>query len=192
MTSKAGAVTITAILLFALTLAISPATAQVADPRNQTTAEPTTSVQNQLGDLVVHDYSYDASSGTMTIDMTWSGDRPETVTLTEMIELDQEGSTTISFKTVRLMPGERHSVEIGAEMSSGTAAVMLTTTQSVEANNALVLQSGDGTDRDPVPFNYAAGFVGLAALGGAGMAFGLTARNYLNADDDEPEVERIA
>lgn len=180
-------------LVLGVGLVSAGASAQELPGSNETTAEPDeTIVQDQLGDLTVHDYSYTSENETMTIDMSWSGNLPETVTLTEMLELDSAGSTKISFKTVRLKPGDRVSVQIAAEESSGTAAVLITTEQSVQNNDALVIQSGDGVERGPVPFNWTAGFVGLAAVGGAGVAYGLSARNYLNADDDEPEVERIA
>lgn len=181
----------------ALTLAIgagliaASASAQELPGQNETVTPSETDVQDQLGDLVVHDYSYDAKSATMTIDMTWKGDRPETITLTEMIELDSAGSTTISFKTVRLFPGERHSIQIGAEKSSGTAAVLLTTEQSVQNNDALVLQAGDGVERGPVPFGTASGLIAVAAIGGAGLTFAAVVRSY-REDEEGERRERIA
>ena len=166
-----------------------PATAQEL-PGDETETPHPTQVTEQLGDLVVHDYSYNGE--TMTITATWRGDLPTTLTLTEMIEQDSAGATEISFKQVRLVPGEQTEIEIALEeRSSGTAAALLTTPESVENANALVLQSGDAVERGPIPFGTATVLVGLAAVGGAGMAFALTARSY--RDDDQGERrERIA
>ena len=166
-----------------------PATAQEL-PGDETETPQPTQVTEQLGDLVVHDYSYNGE--TMTITATWRGDLPTTLTLTEMIEQDSAGATEISFKQVRLVPGEQTEIEIALEeRSSGTAAALLTTPESVENANALVLQSGDAVERGPIPFGTATVLVGLAAVGGAGMAFALTARSY--RDDDQGERrERIA
>jgi len=166
-----------------------PATAQEL-PGDETETPHPTQVTEQLGDLVIHDYSYNGD--TMTITATWRGDLPTTLTLTEMIEQDSAGATEISFKQVRLVPGEQTEIEIALEeRSSGTAAALLTTPESVENANALVLQSGDAVERGPIPFGTATVLVGLAAVGGAGMAFALTARSY--RDDDQGERrERIA
>jgi len=166
-----------------------PATAQEL-PGDETETPQPTQVTEQLGDLVIHDYSYDGE--TMKITATWRGDLPTTLTLTEMIEQDSAGATEISFKQVRLVPGEQTEIEIALEeRSSGTAAALLTTPGSVENANALVLQSGDAVERGPIPFGTATVLVGLAAVGGAGMAFALTARSY--RDDDQGERrERIA
>lgn len=167
------------------TIAIGPAAAQ----DNQTEAN-STAVVDQLGDLQIHDYAY--SDGEFVIDASWNHDRPTTVTLTELIELDEAGSTTISFKQVRIAPDERLEITMSvAERSGGTAAVMLTTPYSVENSNALVLQAGSATDRDPIPFNLASLLIGLAAFGGAGASFVMTRRHY-EEDEDDPRRERIA
>lgn len=171
-------------------IAAAPASGQEL-PSDDTTVTPEgTQVTEQLGKLVVHDYSYDGE--TMTIEATWRGTGPTTLTLTEMIEQDSAGATQISFKRVRLLPGERTEIEIALEeRQSGTAAALLSTPESVERGNALVLQSGDAVERGPIPFGTATVLVGLAAVGGAGMAFALTARSY--RDDDQGERrERIA
>jgi len=181
------------VLVFGLTLALLAPVASAQELPGDTTETPepnTTQVTEQLGDLVVHDYSYDGE--TMTIDVTWRGDLPTTLTLTEMIEQEQGGATEISFKQVRLMPDETTTIEIPLEeRSSGTAAALLTTPESVEASSALVLQSGDAVERGPIPFSTASALIGTAAVGGAGMAFALTARRY--RDDHEGERrERVA
>jgi len=170
-------------------IAAAPASGQELPGDNESTPAPT-KVTEQLGQLVVHDYSYDGE--TMTISATWRGDGPTTATLTEMIEQDSAGATEISFKQVRLLPGEQTEITIALEeRSSGTAAALLSTPESVERGNALVLQSGDAVSRGPIPFGTASILVGLAAVGGAGMAFALTARSY--KDDDQGERrERIA
>lgn len=160
----------------------SPAVAQ--NDTNQTT------VVEDLGDLRVHSYEY--VDGEMHIDVTWQGDRPTWLTSVELIELDQAGSTEISFRQIRLPPGDPTRLTMSVEeRSGGTAAVMLTTSQSIEAGNALVLQAGDPSDREPIPFNLATILIALAAIGGAGASFSMTRRHYQD-DEDDPRRERIA
>jgi len=161
-------------------------------PGNETTTPDTTETVEQLGDLTIHSYDYDAEAEELTIDMTWGGGVPESATITEMVEMDSGGATEISFKQLRLVPNERTEITMSvAQRSSGVAAVLLTTPQSVEASDALLLQAGDAVDRGPVPFSTASILVGLAALGGAGGAFAFTAREH--EDDASGERrERIA
>lgn len=186
MTDTTRAIVLAVSLALALTSIAAPATAQAGADANATTTETgPTDVTEQLGDLVIHDYSY--SDGEMHIEMTWTGRMPTTLTLTEMIEMDDGGAAEISFKQVRLAPDERTNIRIAAEeRSSGTAGVLLTTPESVENNNAVILQAGDAQERGPVPFKTASIFVGLAALGGAGLAFAFTYREH----EDESDVER--
>lgn len=149
-----------------------------------------TQVADQMGDLVIHSYSYDARNKQFNITATWRGSIPEQLTITELLELDSSGSTQISFKEVRLLPDQKTTITVAAEKRDGTAAVLLTTPQSVQNQSALVLQSGD-VDRGPVPFGMASVLIGLAAVGGAAGAFAFTARSY--RDDEAGERrERIA
>lgn len=179
------------VLLFVGLLAAGTGAAQeLPGDDNETTTPAPTEKTEQLGDLVVHSYEY--GDGTMTITATWEGPTPTTLTLTEMIELDSGGATEISFKKVRLLPRETTEIEVALEKrSSGTAAVMLSTPESIEESNALVLQAGDAVDRGPIPFGTASGLIGAAAIGGAGMAFVLTARSYRD-DHEGDRRERIA
>ena len=125
-------------------------------------------VADQLGELIINDYEYE--DGEFSILATWEGDRPTTVTLTEMIELDSEGSTSISFMTVRLIPDEQTDITIAAEeRAGGTAAVMLTTPQSVDNNEAVVLQSGEPREYPAIRFGNVVLAVGATAvISGAG------------------------
>jgi len=127
----------------------------------------------------------------MQISATWRGEAPTTVTLTEMIELDSGGSTSISFQRVRLLPEEQTEITVAArERSGGTAAVLVSTPESVRNESALVLQAGSPNDRGPVPFNVAAALAALTAAGGAGAVFGYV-RKKRDSDDDNWS-ERIA
>ncbi|MCU4716810.1 hypothetical protein [Halapricum hydrolyticum] len=187
-------ITVTLLLVF-LGLAFLAASASAQELPGDGTPTPTptpegTDVVEQLGDLVVHSYEYDGD--VMTVKATWRGDTPTTLTLVEMLEMDSGGATEISYKQVRLLPDETTTIEIALEeRSSGTAAALLSTPESVERGDALVLQSGDVVERGPIPFGTASLLIGLAAIGGAGMAFALTARSY--RDDHEGERrERIA
>lgn len=145
----------------------------------------TTQIQDKLGQLEIHSYSFSESSSQMVISATWRGSFPTRATFTELIELDSAGSTDISFKRVRLRPGERTEITVGAEKRGGTAAVLVTTPESVENSSALVLQSGspDG-QRDPVPFSLAALLIAGSGVGGAGAVF-VFVRDSRNNDTDD-------
>jgi len=151
--------------------AATNATENVTEPTEPTEPnEPDEELADQLGDLNVHAYSY--ADGTMTIQATWTGATPETVTLTEMIELDSEGSTAISFQQQRLIPGERTEITMAVEeRSSGTAAVLLTTPQGTERNEALVLQAGEPTSWPTIGLDSAIAATGLSAAGAAAFTF---------------------
>jgi hypothetical protein len=169
------------VLLFgfgALAVASTGAVAQEQpdDPTEQNDSTPTLAeeltpeeeIEDQLGDLVVHSYNYDGDIERMTIEMSWQGRAPTTVTLTEMIELDSGGSTQISFQRQRLRPDERTEVKIGArQRTGGTAAVLLTTPESVDRGEGLVLQDGD-------PDSY-------PAIGFTNVILGLSATSVLSA-----------
>ncbi|TYT61800.1 hypothetical protein [Natrialba swarupiae] len=161
----------------------------VADTDDSGAGEPT-DVADQLGDLVIHSYEYDGESETMQIEATWVGSSPTTVTLTEMIELDSEGSTDISFQEQRLSPDESVTIEMGAEQrSGGTAAILVSTPQSVDNGNALVLQAGDAGGSTPIPFQWGVILVGLACATTGGGAF-LVVRYFAQKETDR--IERVA
>lgn len=152
------------------------AASDAAAQENTTNAtEPDEQIADQLGDLTIHEYHFE--DGVMTIEATWNGPTPETVTLTEMIELDSEGSTEISFQNQRLMPDERTELTIAAEeRSGGTAAILVTTPSSTERGEALVLQSGDPTEWPTIGLDSAILATGLSAAGAATLVFVLVVR----------------
>ncbi|WP_436934990.1 hypothetical protein [Halovenus marina] len=192
-----GSTVATAALVFVLAVSgplalAGTAVAQDApdDPRATPTPEADEEIADQLGDLIVHEYNYDDATNTFTMDLTWRGDAPESVTMTEMLELDSGGSTQISFKQLRLAPGERTTVKMGAEIrSGGTAAILITTTQSVDRNEALVLQDGDPSSYPDIPFDMAILFVGATAVVTAAGVFVFVFR--IKRDEDHGK-ERIA
>lgn len=176
----------------ALTFAAG-ASAQETTPANET-ATPEEEIAEQLGDLVIHSYEYtdgaDDEPGTFTIEMTWAGRAPEQVTLTEMIELDSGGSTQISFQQQRLRPDERTEITMDAEVrSGGTAAIMVTTAQSVENGEAVVLQDGDPRERPAIHFQNVILAVGLSSTLTAAGAFVFVLRRK---HAEEYGKERIA
>lgn len=162
------------------------------DPRATPTPTPEADeeIADQLGNLVIHEYDYDKTSNTFVMDMTWTGEAPEGVTMTEMLQLDSGGATQISFEEIRLAPGERTTVKMGAEIrSGGTAAILITTAQSVERGEALVLQDGDPSSYPAIPFDMAILFVGATAAVTAAGVFVFVFR--IKRDEDHGK-ERIA
>jgi hypothetical protein len=134
--------------------------------------------------LVVRESTY--SGGEFTLTLEWTGVATETVTLTEMVELGGSGSQQINMQTQRLVEGNPVEVSIGAEKrGDGVAALLLSTRQSIENGNALVIQSGEPSSREPVPFNMAALFV----IGAAGLSLGGALAWFRRLRDDETKQE---
>jgi len=192
--ARLRAVLLALALVGALATAVGAATAQEVptDPLNDTeTPTPASEqVQDQLGDLVVHSFSYDGER--MRIRMTWEGRGTVQATFTEMLELDDGGSAELSFKQIRLVPDEPKTVTMSVRRrSSGIAAVLLTTDQSFEDPDvgALVLQDGSPGNSEPVPFRWSAFAVIGAAAGGGGLSYWITRRRR---DDEDEWRERIA
>jgi hypothetical protein len=187
------------VLLFgfgALAVASTGAIAQEQpDPeQNETTPEeeltPEEEIEDQLGDLVIHSYDYDGDTERMTIEMSWQGHAPTSVTLTEMIELDSGGSTQISFQRQRLRPDERTEVTIGVrQRTGGTAAVLLTTPESVDRGEGLVLQDGDPDEYPSIRFANVVLGMSLTAVASAGVVFVVVVRKK---HAEEYGKERIA
>lgn len=147
-------------------------------------------VTEQLGDLVVHSYEYDSENEEMVIEATWTARGTTRVTLTEMLELDSAGATQISFERLRLTEDERTEITIGVEQrSGGTAAVLLTTPQSVQNGNALVLQAGDPSSYPDISFDLVVLSIGGTAALSAAAVFLIVFRIKR---DEERDKERIA
>jgi hypothetical protein len=184
----------------ALAVASSGAVAQEQpdDPTEQNDSTPTPAeeltpeeeIEDQLGNLVIHSYDYDGDTERMTIEMSWQGRAPTTATLTEMIELDSGGSTQISFQRQRLRPDERTEVKIGArQRTGGTAAVLLTTPESVDRGEGLVLQDGDPDEYPSIRFANVILGISLSAVGSAGLVFVFVVRKK---HAEEYGKERVA
>ena len=158
----------------------SPAAATIQDEtaQNETTPTPAKElapeeeIEDQLGDLVIHSYDYDDNTETMTIEASWQGRAPTRATFVEMIELDSGGSTEISFQRVRLRPDERTEISVSATTrTGGTAAVMVTTPESISNGNALILQDGDPDEYPAINFSNVLLAIGLTSIGSVGVAF---------------------
>ena len=158
----------------------SPAAATIQDEtaQNETTPTPAEElaaeeqIADQLGDLVIHSYDYDDSTETMTIEASWQGRAPTRATFVEMIELDSGGSTEISFQRVRLRPDERTEISVSATTrTGGTAAIMVTTPESISNGNALILQDGDPDEYPAINFSNVLLAIGLTSIGSVGVAF---------------------
>jgi outer membrane biosynthesis protein TonB len=161
------------------------------------TPEPTPEpeqIEEQLGDLIIHSYDFDTNDagdgGVFTIKATWTGRAPEQTTLTEMIELDSAGSTQISFQQQRLRPGEKTTIKMDAAIrSGGTAAIMVTTSESVENGEAIVLQDGDPKERPAIKMRNVVFGMGLTSALTAVGAFVFVLRRK---HQEEYGKERIA
>lgn len=179
----------TKIFLVVLCLCVSLpvlAVSGAAQETNQTGDQPT-EIYDQLGDLKIETVEYDGTQFEITL--KWTGSAPESVSLTELIELDSAGSTGISLQQQRLLPGESTTVTISAEQSGGTAAVIVSTETSISNGNALVIQEGTPTAREPVPFDMALLSVGGSAVVAVLVSIALVVRMK---NDEDRGKERVA
>ena len=178
------------VILVTVVLAmLVPQTVVAQELGNETVTEtPDEQITDQLGDLVVHEYSY--ADGSMIIEATWTGRAPVTVTLTEMLELDSGGTTGISFQQQRLAPDEPTELTIAAEeRTGGTAAVLVTTPQATDRGEALVLQSGSPSTWPSIGLDSAILATGASAALASAVTFVLVVRRRRS---EEQGVDRIA
>lgn len=177
---------LTPVLVAVLCLCLcAPGVVAQETPENESST--TNELYDQLGDLKIETVNYDGSS--FEIQAKWTGDTPESVSLTELIELDSSGSTGISIKQLRLLPGETTTVTISAEETSGTAALLVTTETSIDRGNALVIQEGTPSTREPVPFDAAMIAVGGSAVVAVLVSIALVVRMK---NDEDRGKERVA
>ena len=134
---------------------------------------PDLELEDRLGDLLIHSSEFvETDRGpVLELRVTWRGETPTTLGVSQLPETGDRA--TIS--QTRLIPGEETQLRIDVVSSSDPAVAW--TSESLERERAVVLGSTGGTDRGPVPFAWAATLTGLAALGGAGLAFAFTARD---------------
>jgi len=121
---------------------------------------------------VIHSYEYDKEQEVMTIEASWQGRAPTRVTFVEMIELDSGGSQSLTFERIRLSPEDRTKIRVQAgQRAGGTAAVMVTTPESIDSGDALVLQDGDPDEYPAIRFSNVMLAIGLTSVGSVGLAF---------------------
>jgi len=148
---------------------------------------PDLELEDRLGDLLIHSSEFiDTDRGPeLELRVTWRGDTPTTLGVSQ---LPSSGDRATISQT-RLIPGEETQLRIDVVSASDPAVAW--TSESLERERAVVLGSTGGTDRGPVPFGWAAMLTGLAALGGAGLAFAFTARDR-ESDAEGQRRDRIA
>lgn len=176
---------ITVALVLVLVLAGGLSGAAQAQEQNRTDS-PNAEIYDQLGSLIVESVDYDGAQFDITV--RWTGSLTQQVSLTELIELDGSGSQGISIQETRVVPGESTTITISASSSGGTAAVILSTKESLDNGNALVIQSGSPTTREPVPFDIAGLFVALTAAGTFGVGISIL---YRRRNKDESQRGRV-
>jgi len=120
----------------AVLFASAPAGAQEA-PINQSeqTAEPT-EVHTTLGDLTVHSVEADDDENVAYVEVTWNGETPTTVTVTQIPSDDDVDGATIS--TNRVLPGEQTRLRI--DVINTEDSMLIYTDESLENERARKLQ----------------------------------------------------
>jgi hypothetical protein len=173
-------------------IAAAQSTPEPPDPPdgdlNTTTAPPDESIVIQLSPATwITDYEYDDGEWSITL----KSEMPTTLTVSEAVPMDESGAERFSIRQYDIERGVT-TVKFQAPPIDGMSKVSLTTSESIANGNGVYLQSGSrSVSREPVPFNTANIFIGVSALGGAGLAFAFAYRRYED-DEDVDRRDRIA
>lgn len=141
----------------------------VADtPENESNETVTLDIEERIdSDIVLLDWEFNERTDTFKLELKHEGERPTQLTVTESIQ-QEEGSAQMSIEQERLLPGET-TVTIGVTPEAGEAAVVLTTSESVDQGTGIVVSTGI---YEPGPWAQTTSTAGWA--GGISIAFGMT------------------
>lgn len=132
---------------------------QDQDRQNQTRE-----IEEQLGDLSIHSVDFDTDENFVLLTVTWDGRAPTTMSTMELIDPD-DGSGSIGIDQTRLRPGERTQIRVA--LSDRMDGVVVSTPESIEEQNALLLTPDTGDSRQ---VRLLWGVILGVAIGGAGVA----------------------
>ena len=87
----------------------------------------------------VNSYHYNATKGAMIVTVSNTGERYSTLTITEVVNTKDGGSSTFGIEQFQLASGETVTVEVSAERIDGKAGVMVTTEESISEGKGTLL-----------------------------------------------------
>lgn len=174
------------LLFLAAVAALALATGGVAAAENETVANESTDPgfeERVDSQLVLLGWQYNAETDTFTLEMENEGDRPATITITESTQ-QEAGSAQISILNERILPGET-TLTVPVTPQAGEAAVILTTSESLEQGTGTVVSTGI---YQPGPWTQTSPTAGWA--GGITIMLGMTVLagvKKMREEHDAPE-----
>jgi archaellum component FlaF (FlaF/FlaG flagellin family) len=172
-------------------IAAGPVSAQ-EESENATVDEPQRVVAQVDSSVRVTDYGYNESAETFSIRVENTDDeRPSAVTMTEVISDRGQSSGTFGVEQFQLAPGEEIEVEIRAALTSGSAAVMIVTQESLDdGEGSFVRYEADRIDvltGEPTVDHIQTAGVG----GAAGVVLLLLLLAWHKIGDDDDSIEEV-
>jgi hypothetical protein len=142
-----------ALALFLAALAVTALVGPVGAQESTTTAANETAddeardvVEQVDSNVVVTDYSYNATTKTFYVTLENRGDSDVDVTLTEIIDRDAEGARRFGITVVEVEDGETVRASVDAQRVDGAAGVMVLTPEAIETGSGVYLQESQQTD----------------------------------------------
>lgn len=147
-------------LLFAGIVATGSAAAQ-SDPANSS------SVYADVDeDIRITSWEYSEETESFEITLDNDGTSRTRVSLMEIIDLDGDREGPLGMREVSLRPGEETSVEIGAQLDSGSAGIIVMTQQSLDNGQVQPVIYDEGTSLSILSGASTWGYVQIGAISG--------------------------
>ena len=143
-----GVLSLIVALFFVVGIILTAPGAAQELPGNETEqSQPeATDVHKTLGDLTIHSVDFEDDPGGVTgyVEVTWHGDTPEQVTITQMPTGGLFGSAddAVTISRNRVYPGER--TELAVDLVSQDDPAAIYTTQSLANERALRIEDDGG------------------------------------------------
>lgn len=142
--------------------------------------ESNTEVEEQLGNLVIHSVEWSDANKSVTFEATWRGALSTEISTIELIDPDSK-SEQIGIDQTRVLPDQRTEITVQLSRLDG---VVVSTPESIEEGDALLLQPDAGGSGNQVRLIY--GVLLGVALGGGGAGYAAIRRQRSTS-----EIERV-
>jgi len=119
----------------------------------------TSTVEQSVGDLVIHDVHWPDDESAVVVEVTHRGRSPTTLSITEMVD-PSGGSVQVGIDRTRLRPDKPTRVRVSLNKQN---AVLVYTEESLEDQQAAVLDPGDGPLQPPTESDRLALVVGAVS-----------------------------
>lgn len=173
-------------VVFAMIIGIAVLSGTAVAENQSSQQDTPESIRDSLGKMQLHDYFVE--DGDAVIEATWTGEMSTSLTVVEMVDMQSGGSQKISFKRVHFIPGQRQTIRIA--VADESPSLLLSTPESIENDDALMIQIGD-TSIFSGPADWrTAQISGIVGFSGGFIAMILVA--YHRVRGGKTGVERVA